>query len=196
MSESPYPGTDRKTGTIARVFREYGFISTEEFPDQDVYFKISWLDESPAPANGEVVTFELLKTYGGNLQAHNIRRRKEVVPRDGSSISPRSRLPKSGHIFDWAYLGYLPNVLAQLKGLALDEWWEFKNEPRNLDQPHPILFNYLRRTFERLVLEQKVLVNTNGSLAAFNTGLVDDDLNLFMRSSAPIVILTREHVGF
>jgi hypothetical protein len=86
---------------------------------------------------------------------------------------PRSRLPISQRVFDWAYLGYLPNTLAELKGLALYERWEFQSAPRNPDRPLPILRSYLMHTFGRLVLESKIAVNEQASLAAFNTGLVD-----------------------
>ncbi len=81
--------------------------------------------------------------------------------------------PTSYHIFDWAYLGYLPNVLPELASLALHERWEFQNGPRDPERPLPILYSYLIHTFGRLVRERKVLVDSSNSWAAFNTGLVD-----------------------
>ena len=77
---------------------------------------------------------------------------------------------RTDNLFKLAYLGYLPNALAALKELALEERWEFKNQP---DRPLPILYSYLFHTFGRLVLQTKVVVNESVSLAAFNTGLVD-----------------------
>jgi hypothetical protein len=118
------------------------------------------------------VSFQV-KTFGSNRQAHYITRGPEATPSAGVQSRSRNRLPVSGHLFDWAYLGYLPNVLAELKGLALDERWEFKNAPRDPERPLPILYAYLLQTFRRLVLEHKVTVNEKASLGAFNTGLVD-----------------------
>ncbi|MBZ5569740.1 MAG: DUF3825 domain-containing protein [Acidobacteriia bacterium] len=66
-----------------------------------------------------------------------------------------------------------PNILAELNGFALNERWEFKNAPRNPDHPLPILHSYIFHTFQRLVLESKILVNEEAGFAAFNTGLVD-----------------------
>ena len=55
----------------------------------------------------------------------------------------------------------------------MPERWDFRNQPEDLDRPFPILYNYLRHTFARLVLESKVIVSNNEQFAAFNTGLVD-----------------------
>jgi hypothetical protein len=40
------------------------------------------------------------------------------------------------------------------------------------DRPLPILDNYLRYTYKRLVMENKVRVTPDGERAAFNTGLL------------------------
>jgi hypothetical protein len=56
---------------------------------------------------------------------------------------------------------------------ALDERWDFKNTPHDPEHPFPILYGYLMHTFGRLVLEEKIEVNDQGTFAAFNTGLVD-----------------------
>lgn len=166
--------SDRRSGTVGRVLGDYGFIASEELPDQDLYFKASWFRGSPPLREGERVTF-VVKVFGANSQAHHIARADEPVEgRPADQRLPASRpLPSSEWLFEWAYLGYVPNVLAGLKGLALDERWNFKNTPPNSDHPFPILHSYLIHTFGRLVNEGKVLVNEGASLATFNTGLVD-----------------------
>ena len=67
----------------------------------------------------------------------------------------------------------MPNTLNKLSDLALPERWEFKNTPHDPEHPFPILYSYLRHTFARLVLEEKVVISKNEQFAAFNTGLVD-----------------------
>lgn len=166
-------GADRKIGKVTRLHGHYGFVSADDSPDQVVYFKAAWFRGSPPLAEGEAVTFEV-RTYGTNKQtASRITRYPEAPMGSNSQLRSLNRLPINGHLFDWAYLGYLPNVLAELRGLALEERWEFKNAPRDPNRPLPILRGYLLHTFERLVLENKVIVNEKASLAAFNTGLVD-----------------------
>ncbi len=169
------PAGDRKTGTVDRVLGDYGFISCDEFPDQDLYFKASWFRGSPPLREGESVTFQP-KTFGTNTQAHYLDRTSDQItgPHPSAQRAPaRLSAPSSESLFDWAYLGYMPNVLAALKGVALTERWEFENTPPNSERPLPILHSYLHHTFGRLVLENKVLVNERASLAAINTGLVD-----------------------
>lgn len=175
---STKPAGDRKTGKVTRVFRDYGFITCSDVQDKDVYFKTSSFPEHPPLRQDEIVEFDLTHystADGTNWEARNLSRPADQSAQPAiAQTKPRNRLPTSGYLFDWAYLGYLPNVLAELKGLALaGERWEFKNAPRNPERPLPILFSYLMHTFERLVLENKILVNEQASLAAFNTGLVD-----------------------
>lgn len=161
------PGS-RVTGKVARLVRDYGFIVGDDKPEQDYYFKQSWYRGSPPLAEGEAVTFEV-RVLGKNTQAAHILRAGEA-----SSAAGRPLYPTSGYLFDWGYLGYLPNVLSELAGLALKEQWEFKNAPSNPDRPFPILHSYLLSTYERLVLEKKIAINERAGFAAFNTGLVDE----------------------
>jgi hypothetical protein len=149
MSEISNPGTDRKTGKVTRLLADYGFASADDAPDQDLYFKTSWFRDSPPLVEGEAIAFDV-KIFGSNKQAHRITRYPEPTTGSSSRAHSRSRLPTSGHLFDWAYLGYLPNVLAELKGLALHERWEFKNAPRNPERPLPILFGYPSTPFSGL----------------------------------------------
>ncbi len=172
------PEGDRKTGKVTRVLRDYGFICCSDVADKDVYFKTSWFREHPALREGESVEFDLTQYStpdGINWEARNLTRPADNLRQRGmAQARPRSRAPITGHLLDWAYVGYVPNVLAELKGLTRGgERWEFKNTPHDPEHPLPILHSYLRHTFGRLVLEKKVLVNEEASLAAFNTGLVD-----------------------
>lgn len=162
----------RETGKVVSILRDYGFISSDVARGQDLYFKTSWFRGMPPLTEGDVVTFEP-ETHGDNLQAHYIRRATDDTP--SSDAPPKPLLPTSqnDNLFDWAYLGYLPNVLSELKGLALKEHWEFKNQPIDPNRPLPILYSYLHHTFGRLVLEKKVVVSDSAPLAAINTGLVD-----------------------
>ncbi len=175
MTTVPPAAGDRKTGTVDRVLGDYGFFSSEEFPDQDLYFKASWFRGSPPLREGERVTFQL-RVFGANLQAHLPARATDPAAEGDAAtqrVPARPSAPSSERLLEWAYLSYMPNVLSALKGLALDERWEFKNTPPNAERPFPILHSYLLQTFGRLALERKVLVNGTASIAAFNTGLVD-----------------------
>lgn len=172
MSDISSAGVVRKVGKVTRVLGDYGFVSADDAPDHDIYFKTSWFRGSPSLTVGEAVVFDI-KSYGDKQTANHILRYPETPVASDSEMRRVGRSPISGHLFDWAYLGYVPNVLAELRGLALEERWEFKNAPRDVDRPLPILHGYLIHTFRRLVLEGKVIVNERASLAAFNTGLVD-----------------------
>jgi hypothetical protein len=79
----------------------------------------------------------------------------------------RSRPPR---LFDWAYFPNFDFVIETLRSMALEETWEFGDHG---DQPsrHPILRSFLRWTFHRLWMEGKI--SEFGTMAAFNTGLVD-----------------------
>ena len=164
---------ERKTGKVDRVGNDFGFILSEELPDQAIYFKTSWFRSDPPLRRGDSVTFEL-KSFGDRLQAHNLTRLGQEADAAVLATSPAARgTPATERLLEWAYMGYVPRSLADLARLALHERWEFKNAPRDPDRPQPILYSYILQTFGRLVLEEKVLVNRDASFAAFNTGLVD-----------------------
>jgi len=157
----------RKEGTVKRVLDGYGFISAEGL-EEDLYFKSSWFRGYPALEEGEAVTF-VFKRYGGNLQAHYVKRINE-------SSAPRKdqgSVPFSEHPFQWAYFGHMPTVLEDLAGLALPERWDFGRGVQDPAQPLPILSSYLFHTFGKLVLDKKIKVSDDGKFAAYNTGLVD-----------------------
>lgn len=74
----------------------------------------------------------------------------------------------------FGYLGTWQEFLRTLADLALDEPWDFcdtglETRPKHFD----ILHNYIRYTFYRLTLEDKVGFSSDETFAVFNTGLVD-----------------------
>ena len=72
---------------------------------------------------------------------------------------------------NFAFLGTWASYLTELSMIAMKEPWEFKQ--RTHDKPYDVLAQYLKCTFYRLQCENKIVVSEDGSLAAFNTGLVD-----------------------
>lgn len=77
-------------------------------------------------------------------------------------------------LFEFAYLGDLPQKIDALAQLAAPEDWEYHHETPDPSRPpptipHPALVSYLRYTFKRLHEEGKI-VESEGR-AAFNTGL-------------------------
>lgn len=173
MIEPVCTHAERSSGKVQRVGLEFGFISCDKLPGKDVYFKVSWFHGSPPLKEGEAITFEL-KTVGDRLQANNLRRLEDLGTEQTSPKGkPRGSKPTNDYLLDWAYFGYFPKALSKLKDFALHEDWDFKNSQPNQDRALPILHSYLLNTFGRLVLEKKVCVNSEGSVAAFNTALVD-----------------------
>ncbi len=90
-----------------------------------------------------------------------------------------SRRVPPGKAFErFADLGSWPELLSTLAAIALDEPWDFSEMPGigakgSQTKRYSILHNYLRYTFYRLTLEDKVAYSDDESFAAFNTGLVD-----------------------
>lgn len=166
--------TDRKIGKVIRTKDDFGFISCADIPGKDLYFKVSWFRGSPPLHEGDYVTFAL-KSVADKLQAHNLRRLGEqpaaVVP--AVAGPSKAGLPRSDYLLDWAYFGYFPKALIKLKDFALQEDWDFKDSLPDPDHPYPILYSYLLHTFGRLVLEKKIGISSDMTVAAFNTGLVD-----------------------
>lgn len=90
-----------------------------------------------------------------------------VKPRRTAHDAPSKALER------FAWLGSWDAFLQELADIALDERWDFGaedgEEPRNA-----ILHSYICTTFYRLSKEGKIAIASDGSLAAFNTGLVND----------------------
>lgn len=74
----------------------------------------------------------------------------------------------------FGYLGTWQEFLETLAGLALDEPWDFNDAGLDVrTRRFDILHNYIRYTFYRLTLEDKVGFSADEDFAAWNTGLVD-----------------------
>lgn len=80
-------------------------------------------------------------------------------------------LPLTGDLFEFAYLGDFVEQLKALAASAQSEDWDYRDAHTG---KLPILNNYIRYTYKRLVEEGKVAfgeLDTSGRVAAFNTGL-------------------------
>ena len=64
---------ERRVREVIRILGNYGFISCDDIPGQNLYFKTSWLRESPPLKEGESVTFEV-RVFDGKSQAHHLSR--------------------------------------------------------------------------------------------------------------------------
>lgn len=93
-------------------------------------------------------------------------REKKSTSRSNARKNFRDNDP---NLMQWAYMGDFQSAITKLKNLALEERWYY--ERQNPSYPYPILSNYLKYTFFRLMKENKVKCGTN--YAAFNTGLVN-----------------------
>jgi len=163
---------ERKAGRVARIGQEYGFIECDELPGESLYFRTSWFRGSSVLRRGDEVTFEL-RDYEGRQQARRVAKAGEPYLDSNVPVAERRAPRKADFLLEWAYLGHIPRVVNGLADMALSERWEFLNTTPDSERPHPILLSYLFQTFGRVSLEEKVLVNGDRSLAAFNTGLVD-----------------------
>lgn len=76
---------------------------------------------------------------------------------------------KNMKLFDFAWFQNFHNSIADLKTIAMEENWDYKNRPVG---KNPILENYIHHTFSKLHEEEKV--NVQGDYAVFNTGLVTE----------------------
>ena len=68
---------------------------------------------------------------------------------------------------------YFPDMDRRLRDLAEQveaEDWEYHNTAT--EHRYPILFNYIRGTYQRLAEERKINLSENGTFTCFNTGLV------------------------
>src|SRR3989344_1099258 len=71
--------------------------------------------------------------------------------------------------FAW-FPGEIDDVLDKLAKLAEKEDWDYHFT--DTEHNKPILFNYLKYTYQRLAEEKKIALSGDGGFASFNTGLV------------------------
>ena len=82
----------------------------------------------------------------------------------------------------FAYCGVWANFLDELAAKALPESWDFEGARKSKF----ILFEYIKYTFYRLQLEDKVCFSDDRSFAAFNTGLVTRHYDDIYACFAPV----------
>ena len=73
-------------------------------------------------------------------------------------------------LFDFAFINNVDQRLDDLAGLCEAEEWGYQNAES--DKRHPILFNYLRYSYQRLAEEEKIELSADGLNTTFNTGVV------------------------
>ncbi len=113
--------------------------------------------------------FELHEDDSIQPSVFSVREKKASSYSKKTRTNSRDRASSPFNLMRWAYIREFQSVVAQLKKMALEERWYYeKQDPSN---PYPILSNYLKYTFFRLMKEEKVQYK-NG-FAAFNTGLVN-----------------------
>ncbi len=159
---------------------------------------IDWRVE-PGTRHGEGLIFPHGGTDPIPFSGHDLRRSpglRQPSPRPWHAAKYQTILLKDKTLravdidIDWryplqrfAFLGKEEDVIVRLKGLALDENWDYRTSKSR--KPHEILYSYLQFTFAKLVDEdrrraasdRKVRTRTDlkdhKPLATFNTGLVD-----------------------
>jgi len=160
----------------------WGYIICEDLAKDVFISKADILNADPQSlVPGDWVEFDVFEQLNGKgPKARNVRRLDapggaSPTPAHGGHTHPleKSTSPKfRRRIFEWSFIYNIPEMLQALKGVALDEGWEFSGW-NDAEHPFPILWNYLCYTFVRLEREQKVLEKQSDGIAAFNTGLVD-----------------------
>lgn len=93
-----------------------------------------------------------------------------VIPKPFVEV-PKIKLDKDPRpaLFKWAFCGLFESMIEKLANIAMPESWIFKNS----DKTNQILKNYLIFTFEKVLLENKIYISSDGQSAIFNTGLLD-----------------------
>lgn len=107
-----------------------------------------------------------LKADNSNPPVFSVREKKLTYRSNNACENFRDDEP---NLMEWAYMGDFQVAITKLKNLALEERWYY--ERQNPSYPYPILSNYLKYTFVRLIKQNRVKYNAN--YAAFNTGLVN-----------------------
>ena len=73
-------------------------------------------------------------------------------------------------LFDFSFIPDTDSKLKDLAEAAEEEDWGYQHTPT--EHPYPVLFNFIRYTYQRLAEEQKIIVSDDGQYSCFNTGLV------------------------
>lgn len=148
---TPMASIGPKLNAIGINFKEYGFCKLKPFfESMSEYFII---DSDP------ITNLPIVKCNDETM--------KSIIKEDiveNENIAKK----KTIHLIEWANINMKTSVEA-LKSIALEEPWVFHSEDENY--PSPILAQYLKWTFVKLMREDKILYAND--YASFNTGLVD-----------------------
>ncbi len=106
---------------------------------------------------GDSRPWAMTRVYEGKPNPENF------APTPGERANPGDALEDFAVITNWT------DALRVLADMALPEEWDFRDAPV---KNYYILRQYLKYTFLRLKHENKVLINDEGTFAAFNTGLL------------------------
>ncbi|MFN8616103.1 MAG: DUF3825 domain-containing protein [Dehalococcoidia bacterium] len=74
------------------------------------------------------------------------------------------------NFIELVFMPHMDEHLDSLAALAEPEEWDYRHTPT--EHVKPILFNYLRYTYQRVAEEEKIGLAADGSAIAFDTGLV------------------------
>ena len=114
--------------------------------------------------------FELRVEKVNELNVYYVK--EKATPKSPTNTNKKTlRKTTPTNLMEWAYMGDFKKVIIDLKNMALKERWYYKKQ--DLANPYPILTNYLKYTFIRL-LKEKNKILTCDQYASFNTGLVND----------------------
>lgn len=72
--------------------------------------------------------------------------------------------------YEFAFMPKFDENIEYLKGMAETEDWEYQSTPVN--NPHPILRNYIKYTYQRIAEEKKISVTADEEFCCWNTGLI------------------------
>jgi hypothetical protein len=150
--------------------KEMGFFSLRSFLTE--FSKQIELKTEVPPEKSVRVHYARVKEGFTNVSSDDEKEYKKTCAPKGQSLRP-----KILDLEEWAFMGNLNTVLANLKKKALPERWYYEKEDCN--HPNPILRSYLRYTFVKLYIDGQIEPNLNGvvdsksNFAAFNTGIVN-----------------------
>ncbi len=159
------------------------FINGEEkYPDEDIINQLK-NDYMSAKKNGAFKIYKTAYNFETTLRTKN----GEVI---NASIKPieneeseqkwllnyigfeKKSIEVTLHKHTLSDFAIMDNdYLADVARFAINEKWNSNDEIKNYD----ILYNYLNQTFNKIMREEKLMINASQTYAAFNTGLATPD---------------------
>jgi cold shock CspA family protein len=169
----------RREGIIQRYIRDKGF----GFFEDDIFFHIRDVRNGDSyffslRTHQYTASFEVEESSSkpGTFVAKNVEILSANSKDNISAVEKKPSRDSNINLTDWATISNYASTLNTLKALALEENWYYGEVPPS-NGFLPILDNYLKFTFKRIVAENKIEYgtdsSTNSEYSAFNTGLVD-----------------------